>query len=160
MTEQQTPGFYFALPRLLSKWRGGHAGRAEQNGLEAFVANLAIYLISLLYFAGLTPDFDSWWARGLILVALPFLVWLFWLVALFLNSLLLRLVHRCGLFREVPIRRGQGVLIATTATAMAVALLGRSPLSSEIGAIWLTATAMNLAAAAILAFTNGAPARQ
>jgi hypothetical protein len=160
MTEQQSPRFYFALPRLLAKWRAADAGRAEQNGFEAWFANLAIYLISFLYFAGLIPDFDSWWARGLILVALAVLVCLFWLLVLSLNSLILKLLHSCGLFRALPVRRGQGVLIAAVATAMAVALLNRGPLVSEIGAIWLTATAMNLGAAAILAFNHGDPARQ
>jgi uncharacterized MAPEG superfamily protein len=160
MTKQRSPRFYFALPRLLAKWRGGDAGRAEQNGFEACSANLAIYLISFLYFAGLIPDFASWWARLLILIALAFFVWLFWLVVLYLNSLILKLLHGCGLFRALPIRRGQGVLIAAATTAMSVALLGRGPLVSEIGAIWLTATAMNLAAAAILVFKHDEPARQ
>lgn len=160
MTDQPSPQFYFALPRLLAKLRGGDCSRAEQNGLEAWVANLAIYLISFLYFAGLIPQFDRWWTRVPILIALAFLVWLFWLLMLYLNSLILKLLRSCGLFRALPIRRGQGVLIGVAATAMAVALLQRSPLVSEIGAIWLTATAMNLAAAAILAFNHGDPARQ
>jgi len=160
MTEHRSPRFYFALPRLLAKWRGGDAGRAEQNGLEAWCANLAIYLISFLFFAGLIPDLDGWWGRLPILVVLAFLVCLFWLLVLYLNSLILKLLHACGLFRALPIRRGQAVLIGSAATAMAVALLGRGPLVSEIGAIWLTATAMNLAAAAILALNHGDPARQ
>lgn len=160
MTEQPSPRFYFALPRLLAKWRGGDAGRAEQNGLEAWSANLAIYLISFFYFAGLIPEIDSWWARVPILIVLAFAVCLFWLLVLYLNSLILKLLHGCGLFCELPIRRSQGVLIAAAATAMAVALLERGPLVSEIGAIWLTATAMNLAAAAILAFNHGDPAPQ
>jgi hypothetical protein len=160
MTQQRSPRFYFALPRLLAKWRGGDARRAEQNSLEAWVANLAIYLVSFLYFAEFIPAFDNWWARVPILIALAFLVWLSWLLVLYLNSLILQLLHRCGLFRALPTRRGQAILIATATTTMAAALLGRGQLVSEIGAIWLTATAMNLAAAAILAFNNGEPARQ
>jgi hypothetical protein len=42
---------------------------------------------------------------------------------------------------------------------MAFALVDRGALASEIGAIWLVATAMNLVAAIILAFTNAEPAR-
>ena len=92
-------------------------------------------------------------------IALAFLVWLFWLVMLYLNSLILKLLHTINLFRSLPMRRGQSVLVAATATAMAVALAQRDSIVSELGAIWLIATALNLVAAVILAFSNGDPAR-
>src|SRR5205085_1068231 len=137
---------YFALPRLLAKMRGGDATRAEQNNAEAWSAHLAIYLISYLCFAGLIGHFMVWPWRVLIFIALAFFVWLFWLVVLYLNSLILKMVRRLNPFGSPPIRRGQGVLVATLATAMAVVLLQRGSISAEIGAIWLTATAMNLIA--------------
>ena len=56
-------------------------------------------------------------------------------------------------------RRGQSILVAATATAMAAALAQRDSIVSELGALWLIATAMNLVAAAILAFSNGDAAR-
>src|SRR5690349_16918340 len=89
MNQTPPPRFYFALPRLLAKLRGGDSARAEQNSVEAWSANLAIYLISYLYFAGFIPAFAGWWLRPLIFVALAFLVWLFWLLVLFVNSLIL-----------------------------------------------------------------------
>ena len=159
MSQQGPPRFYFALPRLLAKMRGGASIRAEQNNVEAWSANVAIYLVSYVYFAGFVPPFDGWWLRPLIFVALAFLVWLFWLVVLFVNSLILKLLGDVGLLRSLPVRRGQAVLIVITTTAMAVALLQRGPVAAEIGAIWLVATTMNLLAATILAFTNGEPAR-
>ena len=154
------PRFYFALPRLLSKMRGGNAIRAEENSAEAWIGDVGIYAVSYLYFAGSFSDLGSWWLRGLVLVVLAFLVWLFWLMVLYLNSLILKVLHRVGLFRALPMRRGQSILLATTATAMAVALVQRGSFASEIGAIWLTAISMNLVAAMILAFTDGDPARQ
>jgi hypothetical protein len=93
--------------------------------------------------------------RAFIFVALAFLVWLFWLLVLYLNSLILKLARSLGLFRSLPIRRGQSILIATVTTAMAVALALRNSFVSEVGAIWLIATALNLVAALILAFNNG-----
>ena len=93
--------------------------------------------------------------RALIFFALAFLVWLFWLLMLYLNSLILKLVHGLGLFRSLPMRRGQSVLVATAASGMAVALALRNSFVSEVGAIWLIATALNLVAALILAFNNG-----
>lgn len=153
------PRFYFALPRLLSKMRGGNPGRAENNAVEAWLGGVGIYMVSYLYFADYFSTVTNWWLRGLLLVVLAFLVWLFWLFVFYLNSLILKLLQGVGLCRTLPMRRGQSVLLVGIATAMAAALVQRSPFVSEIGAIWLTATAMNLLAAAILAFSNGEPAR-
>jgi hypothetical protein len=158
MNEPRSPRFYFALPRLLAKTRGGNATRAEQNSVEAWSVNLAIYLISYFYFAGFVPALVGGLWRWLIFVALVFLVFLFWLLVLHFNSLVLKLARLIGLPRSLPIRRGQALLIVTTATAMSFALLGRGALAGEIGAIWLVAIAMNLVAALILAFGNGDPA--
>ena len=155
-----TPRFYFALPRLLAKLRGGDAGRAEQNGPEAWFGNAVIYAVSYLYFAGFIPQLLPWWERGLILIALAFLIWLFWLLVLYLNSLILKLLNSLGFIRSLPRRRGQGVLIATATTTMAIALLQRGSFAGEIGTIWLVATAMNLLAALTLALTHGEPASQ
>ena len=154
------PRFYFALPRLLSKMRGGNGSRAEKNAAEAWVGGVGIYAVSYLYLAGYLSEVGNWSLRGLLLIVLAFLVWLFWLLVLYLNSLILKLLHGVGLFRTLPMRRGQSVLVTTTAAAMALALVQRGSFVSEIGAIWLTATAMNLAAAAVLAFSNGEPTRQ
>jgi len=154
MNEPHSPRFYFALPRLLAKMRGSHASRAEQNSVEAWLANFAIYLISYLYFAGLIPELDGRLLRLVIFVALAFAVWLFWLLTLYLNSLILKLIRSFGLLGAIPIRRGQAVLIGIAATAMALALVQRESLAGEVGAIWLVATTMNLIAAAILALTN------
>jgi hypothetical protein len=152
--------FYFALPRVLAMLRGGDARRAEQNGTEAWVAGIATYVISYLFFAGFVPDALGWGQRGLTLVVLAFLVLLFWLLALYLNSLVLKLLGWAGLFRTIPARRGQSILVATAVTAMAFGLLQRGSLAGEFGAIWLTAVAMNLAAAMILAFRDGDGVRE
>jgi hypothetical protein len=159
MNETASPRFYFALPRLLSKMRGGDSIRAEQNSVEAWSSNLAVYVITYLYFAGFIPALDTWWLPVLIFVALAFLVWLFWVLVLFVNSLILKLLRGFGLPGSLPVRRGQAVLIVMIATAMAIVLLQRGAIAAEIGAIWMIATAMNLLAALILAFTNGEPAR-
>jgi len=147
--------FYFALPRLLAMLRGGDARRGEQNSTEAWAGGIATYVISYLFFAGFVPETLGWGLKGLTLAVLAFLVWLFWLLALYLNSLVLKLLGWAGLFRRIPARRGQSILTGTTVTAMAFGLLQRGSLAGEFGAIWLTAVAMNLAAAMILAFRDG-----
>lgn len=151
--------FYFALPRLLVMLRGGDPQRGEQNGTEAWVGGILTYLISYLFFVRFTPDTFGWAFKGLLLVTLAFLVLLFWLLALYLNSLILKLLSGSGPFLTLPVRRGQSVLIGTTVTAMAFGLLQRGGFAGELGAIWITAVAMNLIAALILAFRNGETSR-
>jgi len=159
MNEQPAPQFYFALPRLLAKMRGGDPSRAERNAVEAWLASSAIYAVSYFYFAGFVPHDLNPWIRVLLFVALAFLVWLFWLVMLYLNSLILKLLHSFNLSRALPMRRGQSVLVVAAACVMAGLLAQRDSMVSELGVIWLIATAMNLAAAAVLAFSNGNPPR-
>lgn len=159
MNQEQPPRFYFALPRLLAKMRGADASRAEQNNFEAWAANLAIYLISYFYFLGLIPAPAGGLLRLAAFVALAFVVWIFWLLVLYLNSLILKLARILGGFHATPTRRGQSVLIVIVTTAMATGLLQYGSWLGELGAIWLVATAMNLTAAVILALTNGEPTR-
>jgi hypothetical protein len=155
MTNPEFPRFYFALPRLLARFRGGSSERAENNGGEAWIASIASYLVSYLFFAQLIPATLGLWSRILSLVLLAFLVWLLWLLALYLNLLAIKLLQACGLFRTIPVRRAQSILVAGTASTMSLQLLQGGGWWAEIAAIWLVAVAMNLAAAAILALRNG-----
>jgi hypothetical protein len=149
------PHFYFSLLRLMAMLRGGDIRRSENNGAEAWAAGIATYLVSYLFFAQFVPSDLRFWQTGLLLAGLAFLVWLFWLLALYLNSLIIEFLRLGGFFRGVPTRRAQSILLATTATAMSLSLLQRGGWITEIAAIWLIAVAMNLTAAAVLAFRNG-----
>ena len=155
MNEHRPPRFYFALPRLLALLRHGDSSRAEVNAGEAWAGSIAIFIISCLFFAELVPSNVDRWLTVLLLVALPFFTFLFWLLALSVNSLTLKLLRASGFFRSVPQRRGQAVLIGITTTAMAISLTQHRGFSGELAAIWLVAVAMNLVAAAILALRHG-----
>lgn len=155
MSTGEFPRFYFALPRLLARFRGGSSERAETNGGEAWIASVATYLVSYLFFEQFIPATLGPGLRILSLILLVFLVWLFWLLALHVNSLVIKLLQACGLFRSIPIRRAQSILVAGTTSAMSLQLLAGGGWSAEIAAIWIVAVAMNLAAAAILVFRNG-----
>ena len=159
MNERRPPRFYFALPRLLALLRHGDSSRAEINESEAWAGSIAIFVVSYSFFAGLLPNNLDPWVAALLLVALPFFVLLFWLLALSLNSEILKLLRNCGLFRSLPQRRGQAVLIGIATSAMALLMVQRGSLAGEIASIWLVAVALNLTAAVILAFRNGNAAR-
>ena len=157
MNRTGTRQFYFSLFRLLALFRGGDARRAESNGFEALLLGLMIYSIHYLFFVTvLLPSGLNPWQTVLVLVASAFWVWLFWLLLLYINSVIIQALHLCGLLRTIPIRRAQSILWGICTTAMAGTLLKGSPASRELGAIWLVAVAMNLAAAAVLAFSDAA----
>jgi hypothetical protein len=158
--DKPRPHFYFSLLRLLTLLRGGDARRAENNGAEACLGGLAINLISYLFFAQFVSGDLKIWQRALLLALLAFFVWLFWLVVLYINSLIIKFVRSWGLFHSIPIRRLQSVLLGISATAMAAGLLQTDSWSREVASIWLIMVAMNLSAAAILFFIHGTRGRE
>ena len=147
--------FYFSLPRLIAKTCGGNPRRAETNAVEAWAGGLIFYLVSYVFFAAqLVQRGLRHWQTALLLVALGFFVWLFWLLLLYINSLIIKLLHLCGLFRTIPSRRAQSILLGISTTAMACALLLRGSWMLSVGLFWLLAVAANLASALVLALSN------
>ncbi|HEV2840663.1 MAG TPA: hypothetical protein VGW39_05000 [Chthoniobacterales bacterium] len=153
-TNKRDPRFYFSLPRFIALLRGGDTRRAERNAVEAWFVGLMMYLVHYLFFAHYLPPRLAPWQTALLLIVLAFWVWLFWLLLLYLNSVIIKLLHLGGLFRTVATRRAQSIFWGLFTTAMACALLEDSPWVREIGAIWLVAVAMNLASAVVLALSN------
>lgn len=148
------PQFYFSLPRFIALLRGGDTRRSERNAVEAWVAGLIMYLVHYLFFTHFLPPGLAPWLSALLLIFLAFWVWLFWLLLLYLNSVIIQLLRLGGLFRTVATRHVQSLLWGVVTTAMACELLKDSPWIREIGAIWLVTVAMNLASAVVLVFSN------
>jgi hypothetical protein len=149
--------FYFSLLRVIAMLRGGDARRTESNGFEAWLVGLMIYSIHYFFFATLfIPSNLEPWLTAVLLVALAFWIWLFWLLLLYINSVIIKALHICGLFRTIPTRRAQSILWGISTTAMAFVLLKSSPALRELGAIWLVAVAMNLVSAVVLVLSDAA----
>ena len=157
MNKSNKRQFYFSLFRVIAMLRGGDARRAESNGFEAWLVGLMIYSVHYLFFAAFfIPSNLEPWLTALLLVLLAFWIWLFWLLLLYLNSVIIKLLNLAGLFRTIPTRRAQSILWGISTTAMACVLLKSNPALREFGAIWVVAVAMNLAAALVLAFSDAA----
>jgi hypothetical protein len=157
MNKSDKRQFYFSLLRAIAMLRGGDARRTESNGFEAWLVGLTIYSIHYLFFATrFIPSNLEPWLTALLFVALAFWIWLFWLLLIYINSVITKVLHVCGLFRAIPTRRVQSILWGISTTAMACALLKSSPSLRELGALWLVAVAMNLASALVLAFRDAA----
>jgi hypothetical protein len=157
MNKSDKKQFYFSLLRVIAILRSGDARRTESNAFEAWLIGFMIYSIHYLFFATVfIPSNLMPWLTTLFFVALAFWIWLFWLLLLYLNSVIIKTLQVCGLFRTIPTRRAQSILWGISTTAMACALLESSPAPRELGAIWLVAVAMNLVSVMILAFSDAA----
>jgi hypothetical protein len=154
---QKPPRFYFSLLRFIAMLRGGDTRRAESNEMEARLVGFLIYLIHYLFFAMQFVSFRlASWVNALLLIALAFWVWLFWLLLLYINSVLIKFLRLGGIFRAIPTRRAQSILWGITTTVMACVLLKNDSWIRELSAIWLVTVALNLIAAAVLTFRNAA----
>ena len=115
MLESSHPGFFFALPRLLA----GAQGRSEKNGLEANFVGGLVHLLAYLYaqqfFLGnSTVTQQLIWA-----LPLAFLVWIWWLLVLYLNSLGIKFFRALGFIRTLPDRYAQSFIIEMIVTLFA-----------------------------------------
>lgn len=148
------PRFYFSLPRLLARLSRGNATRVEKNALEAWIGGIIFYLISYLFAAHLVVDETTLWKQIPLLILVAFLIWLFWLLVLYINSVIIKLLRAGGLFRTVPTRHAQSILLGITTTALAYGLVTSDSWMRSVGIIWMVAVAINLAAAFLLFFID------
>lgn len=157
--QNSEPGFYFALPRLIARISGGNEVRTETNWLEANVAGGLIHGIAYLFLAQLCLRGLERWQQLLLLLPLAALVWAAWLLILYFNHLIVRLLRAGGMLRKIPDDRAQGLLITAMTTVFAVALVNAGELFAFAGGLWIVALALNLAAGGVLALlraTNAA----
>lgn len=151
------PGrFYFALPRLVAKARGQSGARATRSAAEANGTSVAIFTISLLFAATFIQPGQSTGRMVILCVSLPFAVVVFWLAALYFQSLVIRLGRSAGLLHGMPNDRAQSVLICAETTAFALALVMSGNWPARIGALWVIAVGLNLAADVMLSLNDEA----
>jgi hypothetical protein len=148
---ERITGNYFALPRLVRKWRGGSAERSEIDWREGYATGVVVYLISYFFVASLLLRHLHGWRLGLALALLLFGMWIFWLIVVYLNSLIAKAIWACGFAANLSPSRVQNVLIGLLTTAFAAQLIIAGPWISWIGALWLMAVCSNLGAALLLA---------
>ena len=145
------PRYYFALPRLIARAWGGNSSPAETNWVEANVAGGLVHGIAYLFAALLFLRDLSPVQQALLFLPLAVFVWLAWLLVLYINSLVIRLLRAGGMLRKTPDDRAQGLFIGVMTTAFAVALLRAGAYYGFAGGIWLAALSVNFLAAALLA---------
>lgn len=134
---------YFSLFRLLATMRGGSSKRSENNWIEAHGVGWMIYLVSFAFGAEFLWSKTVGWKFIVDLIALAFAIWLAWLIILYFNLLLIRLLRLCGVCREISNRAVQSVLILALTTALALQLARSDSWLRVIGMGWLLVVAAN-----------------
>lgn len=147
---QQRPQYYFSLPRLVVSQLGWNAERTESNWLEANVVGAAEHLICYLFAVYLLLHGLPLWEQLALLIPVAVLVWICWLIVLYLNAVLIRLLRVCGLLGQLSNARAQSVLLGSVTTAFAFYLVGLGSWLGVLGIAWIGAVALNLLAAAVL----------
>ncbi len=154
-TKSKIPvGFYFSLPRLLSRATGRGFHFSEGGFSETYLGGLAVLLIPYLFLVDLVINHLAGWTAFVVGVALLFAIWIFWLVVLYLNSVMIEVLHDLGFFRKVTGRHLQDIFVGIIITFFASELSILNSWVRWIGIFWLIILAMNLLAALSLALPD------
>jgi len=132
-------GYAFALPRLLARLAGRKARRAELSRWEAYGVGILVFGMSCVFVARLFLPFVRPSAlQGLVVFLLPFAIWVAFLILYYLNSLIIALLRRFGLYSAPTNNPFQHVVIMALTTATALHFLGDECDSvKSLGIFWL-----------------------
>jgi len=130
--------------------RGGTDKVSESNAAESYLGSIGIFIITFVFGLQLFAERFSGWSVIAFDLVLVFAVWIFWLIVFYINSLIVKLLRACGLFRETPNRRAQDIFIAIVVAAMAYRLSILHGWLGWIGWLCLCALGANFLAAILL----------
>lgn len=130
--------------------RGGTDKVSESNAAESYLGSIGIFIITFVFGLQLFAERFSGWSVIAFDLVLVFAVWIFWLIVFYINSLIVKLLRACGLFRETPNRRAQDIFIAIVLAAMAYRLSILHGWLGWIGWLCLCALGANFLAAILL----------
>jgi len=141
---------YFALPRLLNRMRGGTDEVSESNAAEACLGSIGIFIITFVFGLQLFAERFSGWPLIVSAALLVFAVWIFWLAIFYINSIFIKGLRACGLFRGTPNRRAQDLFIGIVVAAMSYRLSILHGWPGWAGWLCLCALGANFLAAILL----------
>jgi hypothetical protein len=142
--------FYFALPRLLKRMREGTDEVSESNAAEAYLGSIGIFIITFVFGVQLFAARLNGPSLIMSAAVLVFAVWIFWLAIFYINSIFIKGLRACGLFRGTPNRRAQDLFIGIVVAAMSYRLSILHGWPGWIGWLCLCALVANFIAAILL----------
>jgi hypothetical protein len=147
-------GFYFGFPRLIQKLLGGSAARSESNWLEAYATGVLMYVLSYCYAVFWFELRRDSILSLLALVPLAFAMWIFWLIVVYVNSLVIRALRIAGVLSRDAKRQAQSVLIAALTSLFAYQLVRLNSPLRWLAFGWFVIVALNMLSSAILMFVH------
>jgi hypothetical protein len=145
-------GYAFALPRLIARLAGRRARRAELSRYEAYGLGILVFGISCVFAARIIlPVVRLEVLQGLVLVLLPFAIWIAYLLLYFLNAQIVSLLRTLGLYTAPTNNPFQHIVIMSGTTLLAGLLLqDECAWLTSLGIFWLVLLALNLLSIAVL----------
>jgi hypothetical protein len=145
-------GYAFALPRLIARLAGRRARRAELSRWEAYGLGILVFGISCVFAARIIlPVVRLEVLQGLVLVLLPFAIWIAYLLLYFLNAQIVSLLRTLGLYTAPTNNPFQHIVIMSGTTLLAGLLLqDECAWLKSLGIFWLVLLALNLLSIAVL----------
>ena len=149
-------GYAFALPRLIARLGGRHVRRAEFSRWEAYGLGILVYGMSCVFVAHtflrvVRPAF----AQLLVLLLLPFAVWVAFLLLYYVNSLVIALLRQLGLYSALTNNLFQHFVIMSLTTLLALFLVwDESGWMRLLGIFWLGLLFLNLISILFLRFLH------
>ena len=139
-------GYAFALPRLIARTAGRKPRRAEFSGAEAYGLGILVFGISCVFVArALLPLVRPLALQLLVLFVLPFAIWVALLLLYYLNSLVVALLRKLGLYTAVTNTPFQHFVIMSLTTVLACILVrDETGWMRSLGIFWLGLLSLNL----------------
>jgi hypothetical protein len=149
-TENAVGDYYFALPRLLNRIRGGSDKISESNAAEAYFGSIVALVVSFLFarqlFGGPRPVGQAIAIGSLLFFAVS----IFWLLVFYVNSLVIKILRTGGIFRKMANRHAQDILIEIIVGVLAYELSIFVSWTRWLGIFCLLLLGANVVAALLL----------
>jgi hypothetical protein len=145
-------GYAFALPRLVARLCRRKVRRAELSRWEAYGTGILVFGISCVFAAhAFLPIVRRFGLQLLILLLLPFGIWIAFLLLYFVNARIAALLRRLGLFSAPTNNPIQHSVIMSLITFLAVLLmLDEGAWMRSLGIFWLGLVSLNLLSLLVL----------
>ncbi len=149
-------GYAFALPRLVARLAGREARRAELCRWEAYGFGILVFGMSCVFAARLLlPFVRPGLLQGLVLLLVPFAVWLAFLPLYFVNARVAALLRRLGLYSAPTNNSLQHFAFMALTSGIALLFLrDECDWIKSLGVFWLGLLFCNLLAIVILKFRH------
>ena len=154
--EPGTAGYYFAFPRLIQRLFGGTTERRENNWIEAYGTGVFMYLISYAYAVGWFELRRDSVLSLIALVPLAFGMWIFWLIVVYLNSLIIKAMRVAGWIDRSSKIGAQSVLLSALTSFFALEVARMNSNVRWFALAWFVIVTLNLLSAAVLVFIHDA----